>query len=74
MFKNRLSLDVAYYDGNSKNLIANMPVSYATGATSVYTNAGTIRNWGVELTANGTLWKTSSMQLDLGFNWSLNRN
>lgn len=74
LFKNRLNLDVAYYDGTSKNLIANMPVTYATGASSVYTNAGTIRNWGMELTASGTLLKTNSMQLTLGANWSLNRN
>lgn len=74
MFRNRLNLDVAYYDGTSKNLIADMPVSYATGASSVYTNAGTIRNWGMELTASGTLVKTNSIQLNLGVNWSLNRN
>ncbi len=74
MFRNRLNLDVAYYDGTSKNLIADMPVSYATGASSVYTNAGTIRNWGMELTASGTLLKTNAVQLNLGLNWSLNRN
>ena len=74
MFRNRLNLDVAYYDGQSKNLIANMPVSYAVGASSVYTNAGTIRNWGVEVTASGTLIKTNSVQWRVGVNWSMNRN
>lgn len=74
MFRNRLNIDAAYYDGTSKNLIANMPVSYSTGASSVYTNAGTIRNWGVELTASGTLVKTRDIQWKLGINWSMNRN
>lgn len=74
MFRNRLKMDIAYYDGTSKNLIADMPVSYGTGASSVYTNAGTIRNWGMELTASGTLLKTNDIQLELGLNWSFNRN
>lgn len=74
MFRNRLSLDVAYYDGKSKNLIANMPLSYSTGASSVYTNAGTIRNYGVEVTASGTLIKTKDVDWRVGVNWSMNRN
>lgn len=74
MFRNRLSIDAAYYDGQSRNLIANMPVSYATGVSSIYTNAGSIRNWGVELNASATLLKTHSMQLNFGINWSMNRN
>lgn len=74
LFRNRLKMDIAYYDGTSKNLIANMPVSYSTGVSSIYTNAGTIRNWGAEISATGTLVKTGDVQLDLGVNWSLNRN
>ncbi len=74
MFRNRLNIDAAYYDGTSKNLIANMPVSYSTGASSIYTNAGSIRNWGVEVSASGTLIKTKDFEWKLGVNWSLNRN
>ena len=74
MFQNRLTIDAAYYDGKSKNLIANMPVTYSTGESSVYTNAGTIRNWGVELAAQGVLLRTHDVQWKLGVNWSMNRN
>lgn len=74
MFRNRLNLDIAYYDGKSKNLIANMPVSYSTGASNVYTNAGTIRNYGIEITALGTIIQTKDVQWKIGANWSQNRN
>ncbi len=74
LFRNRLSIDAAYYDGTSKNLISKMPVSYSTGVSDIYTNAGTIRNWGVELTVSGTLIKTNDITWRVGANWSMNRN
>ncbi len=74
MFRNRLNLDIAYYDGTSRNLISHMPLSYSTGVSGIYTNAGSIRNWGVELSASGTLIKTGSLQWKVGFNWAMNRN
>ncbi len=74
LFRNRLSIDAAYYDGTSKNLISKMPVSYSSGVSDIYTNAGTIRNWGVELTVSGTLIKTNGIQWKVGANWSMNRN
>lgn len=74
MFQNRLLIDAAYYDGKSKNLIANMPVTYSTGESSVYTNAGTIRNWGVELSAQGVLVRSHDVEWRVGANWSMNRN
>lgn len=74
MFKNRFSLDFAYYDGKTKNLIANMPVSYATGASGVYTNAGSIRNYGFELQTQVSPIRSSDFEWKIGFNWSANRN
>lgn len=74
MFKNRFTLDVAYYDAVTKNLISRMPVSYATGAGSIYTNAGSIKNSGVEVSASVTAVKTRDIQWKIGGNFSMNRN
>lgn len=74
MFKNRLTLDMAYYDAVTKNLISKMPISYATGANFIYTNAGSIKNNGFELTANVTALKTKDIQWKIGANFSMNHN
>jgi len=74
MFKNRLSLDAAFYDSVTDDLISQMPVSYANGVNYVYVNAGSIRNRGVEASINGTLLKTRDLQWKLGANFTMNRN
>ena len=51
-----------------------MPVSKATGVAYLYFNAGKIQNQGVEISANGTLVKTSDIEFKVNANWSLNRN
>lgn len=74
MFKNRLAFDAAYYDAVTDDLISRMPVSYATGVSAIYANAGSIRNRGVELSLEGTLIKTRDFQWKLAANWSTNKN
>jgi TonB-linked SusC/RagA family outer membrane protein len=74
MFKNRFTLDAAYYDAVTKDLISQMPVSYANGVNYMYVNAGSIRNRGVELSATGTLVKTRDLQWKVGLNYTMNRN
>ena len=74
MFRNRLNLDVAYYNSKTKNALASMPVSAAAGMTKVYTNAGSIRNQGVEIQATGTIIRTKDIRWNITANWSMNRN
>lgn len=74
MFKNRFSLDAAYYDSVTDDLISQMPVSYANGVNYVYVNAGSIRNRGVEASVNGTVVKSRDVQWKLGANFTMNRN
>ena len=74
MFKNRLSFDVAFYNAVTKDLISQMPVSYANGVNYIYINAGSIRNRGIEASISGTLVKTRDLQFKLGANYTLNRN
>ena len=74
MFKNRLSFDAAYYDSVTKDLISQMPVSYANGVNYMFVNAGSIRNRGIELTLGGTLIKKRDFQWKVGTNFTMNKN
>lgn len=74
MFRNRLNIDMAYYNSKTINALASMPVSSASGMTSVYTNAGSIRNQGFEIQATGTIIRTTDIRWDISANWSINRN
>jgi TonB-linked SusC/RagA family outer membrane protein len=65
-FKDRITVDATYYDSRSKNIIVAVPVSSTSGFTSVYTNAGTMRNRGLELLVSATPVVTAS-----GFQWGI---
>lgn len=73
-FKNRLGLDVTYYNNNSRNQILPVPVSSSFGYASKIFNAGKINNKGVEITLNGTPIKTENFSWDATINWAKNKN
>lgn len=72
-FRNRVGLDVTYYNTNSENQILGVPLSLTTGYGARLINAGLINNQGVEVmlhlvpfrTAGGFEWNTD-------VNWSRN--
>lgn len=74
MFRNRLNIDFSYYNSTTKNALAQMPVSSTTGVDQVFTNAGSIRNQGIEIAATGTLIRTKNIRWTINANWSMNRN
>ena len=65
-FNNRITVDATYYNSRSKNIIVAVPVASTSGFTSVYTNAGTMENKGIELLVGGTPIKTTT-----GFSWDI---
>ena len=71
---NSIRFSVTDYRSESKNQIVSMPVSQASGVASRYSNTGRIRNWGWEVSVNGTLVKTKKVQWKAYANWALNRN
>jgi TonB-linked SusC/RagA family outer membrane protein len=71
---NRLGVDVTWYTSKSTDLLLPLKVSNATGYEEFYTNVGSIRNRGVELSLNGTLIKTKKFNWDMRINFSSNRN
>lgn len=71
--KNRLGLDVAYYDTRAMNQILNIPIDQTSGYTSRYLNAGEIRSRGLEVVLNATPVKVGDFSWDVALNWATNR-
>lgn len=72
--KNRIGFDVTLYKTNTINQIIPVSVSFATGFTSTFVNAGDIENKGIELSMFGSPVKTKDFSWDINLNWTRNRN
>ena len=73
-FDKRLGLDVTYYNSRTEDQIINIPTTPATGYSTVFINAGEMKNYGVELTLNGAPIVTEEFRWDITVNWARNRN
>jgi TonB-linked SusC/RagA family outer membrane protein len=72
--KNRLGLDITYYNAKTFDQIFPVPVSTTTGYNSKWLNAGNVRNKGIELSVNGAPIQTSNFSWNINVNWTRNRN
>lgn len=71
----RINFDVAVYQRDSKDQIAGIATPAESGFTSFFTNIGTVRNKGVELTMNATPVKLSNgLQWDVTGTFTHNKN
>ena len=66
--KNRLEIDMAYYNNVWYNQIMGVPLSATTGAQTIRINAGEINNQGLEFFIKGTPVKTSAFSWELSLN------
>lgn len=74
-FKNRLGLDVTYYNSVSENQILGIALPASTGKTSRVINAGKIANRGWEVLLSATPIKSAKgLTWNTFFNFSRNRN
>ena len=71
---NRINIDFAYYNRETKDQIFTLPVDPASGYAYMVTNFGNVRNRGIELLVNTTPIRTKDFRWDLGFNFSKNNN
>lgn len=71
---NRLSLDAAYYMKNTKDDIAKVTTSGASGFTSAIMNVGEIQNSGIEVMVNAVPVKTKSFMWNTTFNIAYNNS
>ena len=73
-FGGRVSLDGTYYNSTSRDQIIPVPISNATGFSRFITNAGSIRNTGVELVLNASVVETDDFGWNVTANFARNRN
>jgi TonB-linked SusC/RagA family outer membrane protein len=73
-FKNRLGFEVSYYNNRIVDQILNTTLPQSVGATSMLANVGELKNYGLELSLNGTPIQTNDFRWDLRFNYAFNRN
>ncbi|NOX48420.1 MAG: SusC/RagA family TonB-linked outer membrane protein [Chlorobi bacterium] len=73
-FQRRLGFDIAYYKTNTVDQLMPVAVSYATGFSTKYFNAGEMQNKGIELQLNGVPMKSDNFRWDVTLNWSNNQS
>jgi TonB-linked SusC/RagA family outer membrane protein len=73
--KNRLSLDLTFYDQTTVNQILSVASSTTTGYSAMKLNAGEIDNKGVEVMFTGKIMDNpSGLNWDITLNWATNKN
>jgi len=70
LWKNRASVDVAYFDQVSESQIFNVGIAPSTGYTTKTTNAGKMTNKGVEALVNLTPVVTHNFKWDISANFT----
>jgi TonB-linked SusC/RagA family outer membrane protein len=74
LFRNRLALDVAVYNNNSRNQILAIPLDPISGYTSALVNAGLINSKGIEVTLTGKPLSRKNFSWTTTLTWSQNRS
>ena len=75
LLKDRISLDITYYDQTTVNQILSVGTSRTTGYGSIKLNAGEIENSGVEVMFTGrVLDNPSGLKWAVNLNWGKNKS
>ena len=70
----RVNISMDYYNHQTTDMVFQMPLSYATGFSSIYRNIGKLENKGFELSINAMLIKNKNLTWTASFNGSTNSN
>ena len=73
-FKNRLSIDIAWYEKNTLNDIVRGSVSQASGYQDAVVNIGKVENKGIEIQVGGYPVKGKDFTWNSVFNYANNKN
>lgn len=73
-FKNKLSIDVAYYTTATEDQIVPNRLSYGTGGVLKYINGGEVENKGVEIQVKVSPVQSKNFTWDLTVNFDKNRS
>jgi TonB-linked SusC/RagA family outer membrane protein len=72
--KNRVGLDLTFYNNTTRNQIVPVPLDPTTGYTSAIINSGKVRNRGVEVIATARPIEGRDFKWNITVNWSKNDN
>lgn len=73
LFKNRVNLDVTYYNTKDENQIIDLPVSLTSGYSSQKVNGNVYKTTGLEVMMNVKPIYTSKVKWDMSINWFTNK-
>lgn len=68
-FNNRLGIDLAYYNETITDQIGSIPLPSVSGYSNLFTNIGTLSNYGIELSVTGTPIRTADFEWNTTFNY-----
>lgn len=71
-FKNRLGLDVTYYNVKDENQIIDLPISESSAFLTRKVNGNVYKSKGLEIMADFKVFKQKSFGWNIGANWSRN--
>ncbi|MBA2744829.1 MAG: SusC/RagA family TonB-linked outer membrane protein, partial [Flavisolibacter sp.] len=76
LFRDRLSLELAYYKNDITDLILNEPQAPSRGipGNSIATNVGSMRNTGIEITLSGNIVTGKDFSWNANFNFTTLKN
>jgi TonB-linked SusC/RagA family outer membrane protein len=74
MFNNNLTIGATYYSNKTIDALLNIPQAASTGYNTLYANAGSIQNTGLELDLSYKLVKKRKWNVELDWNFSKNNN
>ncbi len=72
--KNRIGLDVTFYQSKTINQILFLQISPTSGFNDRVINAGLIKNWGLEATLNINGYRSKNFNWNTDINFSANRS
>ncbi|MEG1616279.1 MAG: TonB-dependent receptor [Bacteroidales bacterium] len=73
-FFNRVNLELDYYVETTKDMIFHVPLSAATGSSTIPMNLGEMRNSGIEAVINVNVLRTKDWNVSFNTNLSHNKN
>jgi iron complex outermembrane receptor protein len=74
LFDNRLGIDLSYYNAKVVDQILPLSLPITSGASSILSNVGTLRNTGIELGLNYNAFRQKNFRWDITLNLAQNMN
>ncbi len=74
LWKNRISGTFEYYNISTKDLLIRRSLNAGLGYENIWDNIGEVENKGIELQMNTVVVDNGDLKVQLGFNFSKNRN